>query len=131
MSYATYSDFCARYVTKLTEAEVSSHLLPYAAARLEGALGPYFAVPFAPDNVTAKDLTLDLAYLLVLQRSKEPRDAAALAAAMEARLAALAQGKAAMVTAGGGLLHAQAAPPAVWAEGAAPVFVVEDAEREP
>lgn len=132
MTYATYSDFCARYATKLGEAEVTSHLLPYAAARLEGALGPYFALPFAPDNLTARDLTLDLAYLLVLQRSKEPREAAALAAAVEARLAALAQGRAAMVTAAGGLLYAQAAPPAVWAQGAPPVFAAERAEeREP
>jgi hypothetical protein len=115
MIYATFSDFSTRYVTKLPEAEVSSHLLPFASARLEGALGPYFAVPFAANNLTAADLTLDLAYLLVLQRGKAPGDAAALAKALESRLGALAGGTAAMITSSGELLYAQAPQSSVWA----------------
>jgi len=133
MIYATYSDFSARYVTKLSEAEVSSHLLPFASARLEGALGPCFGVPFAANNLTATDLTLDLAYLLVLQRSKAPEDAAALEQAMRARLDALATGKAAMITSSGELLYAQATPSTVWASNAAgggPLFDCNGAQTE-
>jgi hypothetical protein len=115
MIYATYSDFSTRYVTKLPAEEVSSHLLPFASARLEGALGPYFALPFGANNLTATDLTLDLAYLLVLQRSKEPGDASALAKSLEARLGALAGGQAAMITSSGELLYAQAPQSTVWA----------------
>lgn len=126
MIYATYSDFSTRYATRLPAAEVSSHLLPFASARLEGALGPYFGVPFAANNLTATDLTLDLAYLLVLQRSKAAEDAAALGKALAARLAALARGESAMITSSGELLHAAAvATSAVWADGACePVFVL-------
>jgi hypothetical protein len=115
MIYATYSDFSTRYATKLTAAEVSSHLLPFASARLEGALAPYFPVPFAGNNLTATDLTIDLAYLLVLQRSKEPGDASALARHLESRLAALAGAQAAMITSSGEQLYAQAPQSAVWA----------------
>jgi len=125
MIYATYSDFSTRYATKVPEAEVSSHLLPFASARLEGALAPYFPVPFAANNLTAADLTIDLAYLLLLQRSKDPGDAAALARQLEARLAALAGAQAAMITSSGELLYAQAPQAAVWADhgrACSPVF---------
>ena len=114
MIYATFSEFSARYAAKVTEAEVNSHLLPFASARVEAALGPYFPVPFQGDNLTAKDLTLDLAYLIVLQRAKDPADAAALSKNLDGRLAALAAGRAAMISASGDLLFAQPQPGGVW-----------------
>ncbi|HKI97178.1 MAG TPA: hypothetical protein VKB51_01765 [bacterium] len=114
MIYATFSDFSARYATRLGADEVASHYLPYASARLEGLLGPYFAVPFSADNLTARDLTIDLAYLLLLQRSKEPGDARPLAAAVQARLEALAAGREAMVTTSGSALFADVVPGGVW-----------------
>ena len=114
MVYATFSDFNARYATRLAAEEVTSHYLPYAAARLEGLLGPYFSVPFSSDNVSARDLTIDLAYLLLLQRSKEPGDARPLAASLRARLEALAAGREAMITASGGALLAATAQGGVW-----------------
>jgi hypothetical protein len=124
MTYATYSDFSARYATRLGADEVTSHYLPYAAARLEGLLGPYFAVPFSSDNLTARDLTIDLAYLLLLQRSREPGDARPLAAAVGARLEALAAGREAMIAGSGTALFAAGAGGGVWSStaGAAPRF---------
>ena len=120
--YATYSEFTARYATKVSEAEVSSHLLPFASARLDAALAPYFNVPFSPTNLTAKDLTLDLAYLMILQRAKDPADASALGKSLGDRISALAMGRAAMVTESGELLYARAPQGAVWRDGGGSVF---------
>ena len=125
--YATFSDFSARYATRLTADEVTSHYLPYAAARLGGLLGPYFTVPFSDNNVTARDLTLALAYLLLLQRSKDPGDARPLAGSVQARLSALADGREAMITSSGEALFAQAVRGGVWGStaGSAPRFELE------
>jgi hypothetical protein len=114
MIYATYSDFAARYATRLSEAEVNSHYLPFASARLDGRLAPYFTVPFSLNNQTARDLTLDLAYLLVLQRSRDEADLAVMQRSLETRLAALANGEQAMVTTSGETILAQGARPVVW-----------------
>ncbi len=123
MSYATASDFTARYATRLDAAEIASHYLPFAAQRLDGWLAPHFTVPFSANNRTARDLTLELAYLLVLQRSKEPADRAPLAAAVEARLGRLARGEEAMLTDSGEALFASTAAVGVWSDPvAAPVF---------
>jgi hypothetical protein len=114
MVYATYSDFNARYATRLTEAEVNSHVLPYASWRLEALLAPAFTVPFSDNNLTARDLTIDLAYLLVLQRSKEPKERQALEQAVLARVQGLSQGREAMVTTSGGALYAAPQQEVVW-----------------
>ena len=114
MIYATYSDFAARYATKLTEGEVNSHHLPFASTRLEGRLGPYFTVPFSLNNQTARDLTIDLAYLLVLQRSRDEADSEVMQRSLETRLAALVNGEQAMVTTSGETIFAHSARPVVW-----------------
>ena len=126
MSYATYSDFSARYATRLSAEEVSSHCLPYAAARLEGVLGAHFPVPFSANNVTARDLTIDLAYLLVLQRSREPGDTRPLAESVRTRIAALAAGREAMMTTSGQALFAAGTAGGVWGSTVAdsPYFAV-------
>ena len=74
MSYATFSDFNTRYASRLSEAEINSHYLPYASARLEGLLGAAFTVPFSSNNLTARDLTIELAWLMVLRRGKGAGD---------------------------------------------------------
>jgi hypothetical protein len=131
MIYATFSEFNARYTTKLTPDDVSSHLLPYASARLDAALASCFAVPLSADNLTAKDLTLDLAYLLLLQRSKAPAEAAVLAKSVAERIAALTSGQAAMMTTSGQALYAAGVGNAVWsAPGDGPVFDLGSANEQ-
>ena len=132
MSYATFSEFTARYATKLTEAEVTSHYLPFATGRLEGLLGAYFSVPFSSNNLTAKDLTIDLAYLLVLQRSREPGDHEALKGRISDRIAALSQGAEAMMTTSGEALTASPAGDTVWSNTGRykTVFDLRGAERQ-
>jgi hypothetical protein len=124
MAYATAAELALRYPTRLAESELSSHFLPHASTRLEALLATYFTVPFSDNNATARDLTLDLAYLLILQRSKEPGEAAPLAASLAERIAALAEGRQAMVTTSGETLWAAPATGGVWSStaGRRPVF---------
>ena len=132
MVYATFSDFNARYATKLEEAVVTSHYLPFSSARLDGMLAPYFTVPFSANNITARDLSIDLAYLLILQRSKEPEDYEAFNRAVETRLTALAKGEEAMVTNSGEVLFADNSVEEVWSNTAPfkPVFDLRESFRQ-
>ena len=125
MAYATFSDFSTRYATGMSEADLSSHYLPFASSRLEALLAPYFTVPFSGNNLTARDLAMDLAYVLILQRSKEPKDSAALREHVEGRIAALAEGKESMITTSGEAIFALSAHVDVWSNtmDGAPVFV--------
>lgn len=122
MAYATYGEFNIRYATRLQETELTSHYLPAASHRLEGMLAPWFSLPFSTNNLTAQDLTIDLAYLMILQRTKEPKDYQALADAFSARVQAIREGAEAMVTEGGSTLFAQASAPRVWSSTETPVF---------
>lgn len=132
MPYATYEEFAARYPTRLGAAEVNSHVLPHAAARLEQRLARAFSVPFSANNRTAADLTMDIAYLLILQRSKAPQEAEGLRAAVEARLEALAAGREAMITTSGEALYAAPLEGDVWSStgGYRPVFGLRDAREQ-
>jgi len=128
MVYATLAQFGERYQTRLPDSELNSHHLLFASARLDSLLAPYFSVPFSANNATARDLAIDLAYLLILQRTKAPADAAPLSAAVEGRLAALAERRAAMMTDSGEALFADSARQEVWSDtsGARPVFDLGD-----
>lgn len=130
MAYATSAEFNARYTTKLDDTELSSHYLPYASTRLDEALAPYFSVPFSGNNLTARDLTIDMAYLMILQRSKEPQDSQALRNQLGQNIEALAQGSRAMMTTSGEVLYAQLPSGYVWSntEQGSPAFEL-DAER--
>jgi len=114
MSYATPAEFAARYTTRIPDADVGNHYLPYASSRLEALLATGFSVPFAANNLTAKDLTLELAYLMVQQRSKDPRDYQPLAQVLEKRLQALLEGREAMMTTSGQALWASTPQAGVW-----------------
>ena len=114
MSYATYSDFNTRYATRMEPAEVESHYLPFATARLDSALAGAFAVPFSSNNLTARDLTLDLAYLLMLQRNREQGDRTALEESLQRRLSDLREGREAMLSDSGDSLFSSKAASTVW-----------------
>ena len=65
--YCTSSDCIARYnrLSKIDSAqtEIDSHFISFAENELDGLLSPKFTVPFSSNNVTAKDLAIDLTYL--------------------------------------------------------------------
>ena len=114
MSYATYTDFNARYATGISEAQINSHYLPFAAARLESLLGQGFTTPFSSNNLTARDLTLDLAYLMVLRRSKDNRDYETFAAGIAEQCRDLRNGVRPMITSSGESLFAVTVGDTVW-----------------
>lgn len=114
MAYATYEEFNTRYTTKIDAVEVRSHFLPFASAQLDAMLAPWFTVPFSSNNLTAKDVALDLTYLLILQRSKEAGDRKDLAQRIEARIHSLRDGREAMLTTSGEALVAAHTTDEVW-----------------
>jgi hypothetical protein len=131
MAYASYAEFHARYPTRLSEAEVSSHFLGPASRRLDALLAGWFNVPFSDNNLTAKDLTIDLAQMLLLQRSKEPQDWQALAGRIEQRAEDLREGREAMITSSGEAIH-RIPHGAVWSstQEFKPVFDLRRAEQQ-
>lgn len=54
---------------------INSYHIPYAEAYIEGALGNSFPIPFSSNNVTVKDLSLDMVYLRVSNLNFEDRTA--------------------------------------------------------
>lgn len=70
MALITWEDVQRKYAelgtsTKLDEREVDTYHIPYAVAELESRLSSVFATPFTEDNLTAKDLIVDLTYLRI------------------------------------------------------------------
>lgn len=73
--YITYSDLAARYadIDRISSADVDSYHIVFAENELDGMLSSRFTVPFSSNNLTAKDLSMDLAYLRVGNFSIENR----------------------------------------------------------
>lgn len=126
--YATYAQFRARYETRLSEHDLETHYLPYASARLDAMLGLHFPLPFAEENITARDLTIDLAYLLILQRYREEGPLEALRASIRERTNALIEGQEGMRLQDGSLLRSQA-PQRVWGKPAQRASVWDEPHR--
>ena len=65
--YINFEDVRARYSVTMDEGpySVESTYIYYAEHELDSLLGQHFATPFSSDNVTAKDLAIDLTYLRV------------------------------------------------------------------
>ena len=76
--YASYEEVVARYKTLEHEGEFlvdSSHLL-FAENEIDSRLGQHFTLPFSNNNLTVKDLAIDLCALRALPNlRKEERDA--------------------------------------------------------
>lgn len=71
--YATAQELFDRYPNckqDNTSAEVESNFINYAEAELSGRLSSYFTVPFSNNNLTVKELTLDLAYIRMMKGIK-------------------------------------------------------------
>lgn len=101
--YATYSgDVTARYPRCLTDSRAaalceSAYLLP-AEFELDARLAPKFTVPFSNNNMTARDLTIDMTMLrtgIYKDRDEELR------ASVESRIKALLDGTMVMITTSG------------------------------
>lgn len=64
--YLQPEDLYRRYNTTsgINPADINSHYIYYAEAKVDATFGPYLTVPFSDNNITVKDLTLEWTYIL-------------------------------------------------------------------
>lgn len=108
MPIITFANVTARYPETSSYADATqadSHYVAYAIAELEGRLSRGFAVPFSDNNMTAKDLSIDLTYAKMI-RFKDQEKAAAINSYIGGRIDALLSGAESMQVTSGSALAA-------------------------
>lgn len=104
--YCDWAEVSGRYpeIAKSKDAtDVASSYIFFAEADIDSRLASRFTVPFSSNNVTAKDLTIDLTYLKVYQ-FKDPEKAKLIEESINARIDKLLAGKSSMMTTSGDTL---------------------------
>jgi len=108
MPLINWSDVNRRYPETLKIADASqadSSWVPFSINELHARLSPGFTVPFSDNNMTAKDLAIDLTFAKVY-RFKDVEKADAVMAYVGAQIDMLLAGKMMMVTTSGDVLAA-------------------------
>lgn len=103
-----WSDITRRYpeTAKFAEAtQVDSSWVPFAIAELHARLSPGFTVPFSDNNMTAKDLAIDLTYAK-MYRFKDVEKADSVMTYVGAQIDMLLVGRLQMITTSAGTLAA-------------------------
>lgn len=110
--YVTLTDLVTKYsqLTQISSVEIDSYHIAYAENQLDGMFAGYFTVPFSDNNMTAKDLALDLAYLSAGNIKEE--DYKALYDRLLNRVMRIKNGDEGMVTVDGTIL--QSGGSAIW-----------------
>lgn len=77
--YCTSSDCASRYERLTTVANswtivINSHFIFYAENELDSKLASKFTVPFSSNNVTVKDLSIDMTYIRAGNLKAEERE---------------------------------------------------------
>jgi len=128
--YATWSaDFLPRYPLKAdafaSSAIAEAACIQPAEADLDSRLGGRFTVPFSSNNQTAKDLTIDLAYLFLVEPDDEGKTRT-MRARVDKAIEELNAGRRIMVTTSGEALQASTGGVA-WSstQGDRPIFDVD------
>lgn len=101
-----WADINRRYpeTLKLADAtQADSSWVPFAIAELHARLAPRFTVPFSDNNMTAKDLAIDLTFAKVY-RWKDEAKAAAVNSHVAGQIELLLNGKMDMLTTSGDTL---------------------------
>lgn len=105
--YIKWDDVTNRYRmvgNGLDATQVGSSFIPYAESFIEGKLAKKFTVPFSDNNLTVKDLCIDVVYIkagnLKLEESKE------LKKDINDRIAALLDEEEFMITTSGDIITA-------------------------
>jgi len=106
--YITWDDVVNRF-TEFTDfggaIKVASHHIVYAEAQLDSMLGTVFVVPFSSNNITIKDLAIDLVYARAIRGKSD--EYKSIRADVASRVYALCNGLAYMITASGEILQQQ------------------------
>ncbi|MHB1099292.1 MAG: hypothetical protein ACYCZR_07025 [Burkholderiales bacterium] len=108
MSLINWKDVNDRYpeTLKLADAtQADSSWVPFAIAELHARLSPGFTVPFSDNNMTAKDLAIDLTFAK-LYRFKDIEKADAVMTYVGAQIDMLLAGSQKMITSSGDTLAA-------------------------
>ena len=106
MALIDWSDVNRRYpeTSKIADAtQADSSWVPFAVSELNARLASGFAVPFSDNNMTAKDLAIDLAFAKVY-RYKDYEKADAVLKYVSAQIDQLLSGKMHMITTSGDVL---------------------------
>lgn len=104
--YCDWAEVSGRYpeIAKSKDStEVASGYIFFAEADIDSRLASRFTVPFSSNNVTAKDLAIDLTYLKVYQ-FKDPEKAKLIEESINARIDRLLAGGSSMMTTSGDTL---------------------------
>lgn len=101
----TWINATARYseLDKLpngTVGGVQDDLIAMAEAQVHGRLASRYTVPFSNNNLTARDLAIDVLFVQNVM-AREPKKAAAISDSLDKRIAALLTGAAVMVVSSG------------------------------
>jgi hypothetical protein len=119
-----WEDVTGRYpeLSSLRDAtRAGSYYIPFAIAELEGCLSQGYAVPFSLNNITAKDLAIDLVFAKIY-RFKDEKKSAAVSSYIGGRIEDLLKGAASMQTIDGTVLPNNGDPVFSTTIGEHPVF---------
>lgn len=98
--YINWDNVVSRYaaVNKRGGAdEVDSYSIIYAEAEVDARLSPAFTTPFSSNNMTARDLAIDMTYLRI-NPLRDPAKLKPVQDRVDALIKALLDGKASMIT---------------------------------
>lgn len=99
----SWADLIARYPDLANKGDATvanSYFIPYGVSELEAMLASRFTVPFSTNNVTAKDLAIDLVFSKVW-RPRDIEKASEVYSYVSGRCADLISGKAVMMLSDG------------------------------
>jgi len=131
--YITWADIAARYpeIAKVGgSVEVGSAHIPFAEAEVDGLLAGVYTTPFSSNNLTARDLSIDVAYLRS-NALRDPDRVQPIVDRVDRMITDLRSGRMSMVTASGDTLYGSGAPGAtMWSTtmGYHPVFGADETE---
>ena len=106
MPIINWGDVTARYpeLASIRDAtQADSGYVQYAIAELHARLASFFTVPFSDNNLTAKDMAIDLTFAK-LYRFKDPDKSAAVNSYVSGFIDALIEGRASMLTTSGDII---------------------------
>jgi len=98
--YITYSDIVNRHelVGDQGAGEVDSSYIRYAEFEIESSLASKFPIPFSTNNVTVKDLCIDMTFIKLMRTSGDDFNTEKLEDSLKERIEKLLNGKSLMIT---------------------------------
>lgn len=131
-NYATLNEFIARFPnTRVSSVDLDATWLTLGTTRVNEVLGKCFTIPFSSNNQTAKELSIEFAYLGILQRTRAA-DSDEMLQLVTERVTNICSGNAPMVTTGGDAIFATGVNDSVWSntKDFTPVFDMRRPERQ-